>query len=82
MEFMLKESKRDESIHVQQEGHGNSSRISRTWLLVRRGASGPTLSTGRPVMESMTIFAFRGRVRSGVNITPLPCSFASSESPG
>src|ERR1700730_1575911 len=82
MKYMLAQPKRDEYIHVEQILHGKSASISSTSLLVRTGAPGPRVSTGSPVLRSMTIFAFRRRFLRGVNTTLSPSIFASSGSPG
>src|SRR5271157_957486 len=81
VEFVLQESQRDQSIHVEEIRHGNSASISRTCLLLNTGAFGPALSAGRPVIESITMLTFPGRVRRGVNTMRPPSTFVSSGSP-
>src|SRR5438094_926752 len=78
---MLKESEGDEGIDVQQVGHGNSARSSRTCALVSRGAWRPTLRTGSPVTRSTRILTFRDLGRRGVSRTPPAFICTSSASP-
>jgi len=81
VEFMLEEAECDERVYVQQVSHGNSERISRTCRLVKSGASGPALRTGRPVIRSTRILTCRERFLRGINMTLPACTFTSSESP-
>src|ERR1700688_22682 len=81
MEFMLQESQRYQSIHVEKIRHGNSDKISRTCLLLSRGASEPALSTGRPVTGSTTMITFRERALLGVSTMRPPSTPVSRGSP-
>ncbi len=82
VEFVFKEAKRDQGIHIKQVFHGNSAKISRTCLLLKCGAPTPALRTGRPVIRSTRKVTLEKRVFRGVNTTRPACTFASSESPG
>ena len=82
VELVLKKSERNEGVDIEQVRHGDSSKISRTCLLVSMAASSPAVSTGSPVIWSIRTLAFRERVLRGVNTTCPACTFASSESPG
>jgi len=57
-------------------------RISRTCRLVKSGACGPALRTGRPMIRSTRILPWHGRLLRGVSTAPPACTLASSESPG
>ena len=81
MKFVLKETERYQGVYIQEIAHGKLERISSTSLLARSGEFAPTLRTGRPVIGSRTIFAFRKLGRRGVNTTRPPSIFASSLSP-
>jgi hypothetical protein len=81
VKFVLEEPERQESIYIEQIPHGNSDKISATCLLVKTGASGPPLRTGRPVMGSRRIFTSCERVLRGVNTIRPPSTLASSWSP-
>jgi hypothetical protein len=82
VEFVFKETQRNQGVHVKQVFHGNSAKISRTCLLLKCGASNPALRTGRPVSRSTRRVTFEKRLFRGVNTTRPACTFASSESPG
>src|SRR5580698_10995691 len=92
MKFVVGESQRHQSVYVQQIGHGKAdrdsvvlnwadygklARISSTSLLLSAGASGPAVSTGRPVTASVTILAGRRRCLRGVS-TMRPDSTSTS----
>jgi hypothetical protein len=66
MELMVIESKRDQSIYVEQILHGKFERISSTSLLLNTGASLAKLKAGSPVIGSVRIFAFKGAFFRGV----------------
>jgi hypothetical protein len=54
MEFVINKSESDQSIHIEQVGHGKLAKISSTSLLVNFGAFGPALRAGSPVRGSVT----------------------------
>ena|SRR5437764_2725427 len=68
--------------HIKQIHHGKFARISRTSLLLKTGASEPALRLGSPVVESVTILIFRGRLLCGIKMIRPASIFASSGSPG
>src|SRR5712692_9362164 len=78
---MLEETKRYESVYVEEIPHGNSDKISRTCLLLNTGASEPALRTGRPVMGSRRMRTFSERVLRGVSTIRPPSTSAFSGSP-
>lgn len=81
MKFVTQKTKRNQGIHIQQIPHGKLARISSTSLLVKVGAFGPALKTGRPVIGSVTILSRCVLFWRGVNtIFPFSIS-ASSGSP-
>jgi hypothetical protein len=82
VEFMLEEAERHKRVYIEQVSHGNSERISCTCRLVKSGASGPPLRTGRLVIRSTTILTCCLRFFRGVNMMRPACTLASSESPG
>ena len=67
MSWALGETQRDQGIDVKQIFRGNSAKISRTCLLLKRGAPTPALRTGRPVIGSTRRATFEKRVFRGVN---------------
>ena len=81
VEFMLEETQRHESIHIEQIPHGNSDKISETCSLLNVAAFGPALRTGRPVIRSTTMLTRRERVLLGVNTMRPSSTLASSGSP-
>src|SRR5215469_17906670 len=81
MEFVVHEPESDESIYVQQIGHGKFAKISSTSLLLNVGALGPALRAGSPVTGSVTILTRCSRLRRGVNTIRPFSIFASSGSP-
>src|SRR5712692_1000424 len=78
---MLEETKRYESVYVEEIPHGNSDKISRTSLLLNTGASEPALRTGRPVMGSRRMRTFSERVLRGVSTIRPPSTSAFRGSP-
>src|SRR5215467_703301 len=66
MEFVVHEPESDESIYVQQIGHGKFARSSSTSLLLSVGALGPALRAGSPVTGSVTSLTRCSRLRWGV----------------
>src|SRR5215467_2026757 len=81
MEFVVNEPESDQSIYVQQIGHGKFARITSTSLLLNVGALGPALRAGSPVTGSVTIRIRCDRLRCGVNTIRPFSMFASSGSP-
>jgi hypothetical protein len=55
---MLSISRGDQGVHIEKVDHGKSISISAPSSLVRMGAFGPRLRTGRPVTGSVIISAF------------------------
>src|SRR5205823_3413884 len=75
------ESQRHQSVDIKQILHGKLAKISCTSLLLKIGASGVTLRTGRPVIESITILTLCRRFLRGVKTMRPASIFASSGSP-
>jgi hypothetical protein len=67
VELVLQEAQRHERVDIQQVSHGKVARMSSTCLLVRQGASGPAVRTGRPVTGSSMMRTFRKRALLGVS---------------
>jgi len=82
VKFMLRQAERDKRIHIEEIDHGKFERISSTSLLLNCGAPGPALKTGRPVIGSTRMRAFRRRAFRGVNTIRPASAETSSESPG
>jgi len=61
--------------------HGKLESFSWTCLLLRGGACGPALSTGRPVIGSRRMLTFRGRALRGVNMMRPHSNLTSRGSP-
>jgi len=81
VEFVVNEPKRDERVYIEKVCHGKLARMSSTSLLLRTGAFGPALRTGRPVTESVTILTGCGRFFRGVSTMRPDSTFTSSGSP-
>src|ERR1700693_241482 len=81
VELVLQKAQRNERVDIQQVSHGKVARMSSTCLLVRQGASGPAVRTGRPVTGSSMMRTFRKRACLGVSTTRPPSTLASSGSP-
>jgi len=81
VKFMLKESQRDQSVHVEKIFHGKVERISSTCLLVSSGASGLAVRAGSPVRGSTTMLVLYRRDLCGVNTIRPSSVFTSSASP-
>ena len=82
VKFVFVESERHQGVDVEQISHGKVDRISSTSLLVRIGAFGPAVSTGKPVMGSLMMRTFLERFLRGVRTIRPPSTLASSGSPG
>jgi len=82
VELVARSGQSDQSINVQQVGHGKSAKISSTSLLVSGGAPGGAARTGRPVIGSVTILARRACFLCGVSVMRPSSTPTSSESPG
>ena len=82
VKLMMKVAKSDKRVHVEQVFHGKSAKSSATCLLVRTGALGPALKTGKPVAGSLIIFPLIRRFVAGIKTIRPASVFPSSESPG
>lgn len=58
MEFVIHESKRHQSVYIEQISHGTFVNISSTSLLLNAGAPEPAVRTGSPVAGSVTILTW------------------------
>jgi hypothetical protein len=81
VKFVLEETQRDKSVHVEKIFHGKVERISSTCLLVSSGASGLAVRTGSLVRGSTTMLVLYRRDLCGVNTMRPPSVFTSSASP-
>jgi hypothetical protein len=81
VKFVLKETQRDQSVHVKKIFHGKVERMSSTCLLVSGGASGLAVRAGSPVRGSTTMLVLYRSDLCGVNTIRPPSVFTSSASP-